>query len=460
MIKPREMRRVLIVSPAFPPMNAPDLQRARMSLPYYREYGWEPIVLTVDPAKQEGAREEALVSTLPEDVLIHRCGALSLKGSQRIGLGNLGLRAWLHLLYAGIRIIRREEIDLVFLTNTQFVTFTLGRIFRALLGVPYVIDLQDPWRTDYYQRPGSRKPPGGWKYQIARLQAWVLEGWSFRRLGGFMSVSQHYISDLRHRYRWFSAVPSDVIGFGASETDLVVARTLQPRSPADGGPPEPKANIIRFVYTGAAGPIMPHSLKVLFGGLRQFKARRPAEAARLRFEFLGTSYAPPGQGKLTVAPIADEFGVADQVIEVPHRLGHLECLRIQSRADSLLLLGSSDLAYSPSKLYPYYLSGRPILGLVFRHSYLEKLLNDLSCATVISFANDRPKDEAYDRLCTYFDHALAGFPIESLPVRNEQYFRHEFLAETLTGRQCALFDATFERSRRDEDNDDDERPRI
>ncbi len=34
------MKRVLIISPHFPPINAPDCQRVRMSLPYYRRYGW------------------------------------------------------------------------------------------------------------------------------------------------------------------------------------------------------------------------------------------------------------------------------------------------------------------------------------------------------------------------------------------------------------------------------------
>ncbi len=41
------MRRVLIVSPHFPPTNAPDHQRVRMSLPYFQENGWEPVVLAV-----------------------------------------------------------------------------------------------------------------------------------------------------------------------------------------------------------------------------------------------------------------------------------------------------------------------------------------------------------------------------------------------------------------------------
>jgi hypothetical protein len=433
----RPLRRVLIVSPSFPPMNAPDLQRVRMSLPYYRENGWEPIVLTVDPAVLDGSREEALVATIPTDIRIHRCGAFSLKGSRLLGLGNLGLRAWFHLLLAGARLIRREKIDVVFLSNTQFVTFTLGRIWLRWLGVPYVIDLQDPWRTDYYERPGSRRPPGGWKYQLARAQAWLLEGWSFRRVGAFMSVSQAYLDDLRKRYRWFHAVPAEVIRFGASEADLAAARALPASTQESPAPP----GTIRFVYTGAAGPIMPHALKVLFRALELFRARCPDDARRFRFEFLGTSYAPPGRGVETVIPVAREFGVEDLVFELPHRLGHLECLQIQARADVLLLLGSSDLAYSPSKLYPYYLAGRPMLSVVFRDSYLESMLRELACSTVVTFAENTPADDAHAQLCLFVEHALTGFADYSQPPRNDTFFRREFLAQSLTSRQCALFDA-------------------
>lgn len=429
------LRRVLIVSPSFPPMNAPDLQRARMSLPYYREYGWEPVVLTVDPRDQEGAREEALCFTVPPETRVHRCGALPLKWSRRLGLGNLGLRAWLHLLFAGARIIREEKIDLVFLTNTQFVTFLLGRIWRRWLGVPYVIDLQDPWRTDYYERHGSRRPPGGRKYQLARLQAWLFEEWAFRRMGGLMSVSQPYLDDLRSRYPWFSRVPTDVIRFGASETDLAVARA-QIASPVLGAAP---LGTLRFVYTGAAGPIMPHALKVLFGGAQLFREREPERAALLHFYFLGTSYAPPGQGLATVKPIAAEFGLADLITEVPHRLGHLECLKLQAEADVLLLLGSSDLAYSPSKIYPYFLSERPILAVVFKKSYLEGIIQELSCAVTVAFEEGTAKHAAHEQLCKFFKLALAGFPPGSLPKRNRKLFEQEFLARTLTGRQSELF---------------------
>jgi hypothetical protein len=370
----------------------------------------------VDPAQQDGSRED--------------------------GIGNLGLRAWFPLLLTGTRIIRREKIDVVFLSNTQFVTFTLGRIWLHWLGVPYVIDLQDPWRTDYYERPGSRRPPGGWKYQLARAQAWLLEGWSFRRVGAFMSVSQLYLDDLRRRYRWFGHVPADVIRFGASEADLAAARSLPP-SPAE---PVLSAGVVRFVYTGAAGPIMPHAVKILFQALAEFRAAHPAEAARLRFEFLGTSYAAPGRGAQTVMPLARESGVEELIHELPHRLGHLECLQIQARADVLLLLGSSDLAYSPSKLYPYYLAGRPMLSVVFRNSYLESMLRDLNCSAVVTFSENAPCEDARAKLGAFFAHALNGFSRHTMPVRNDILFRRDFLAQSLTARQCALFDAALRHS--------------
>lgn len=38
------MNRSLIVSPRFPPINAPDLHRVRHSLPYFHRTGWESVL--------------------------------------------------------------------------------------------------------------------------------------------------------------------------------------------------------------------------------------------------------------------------------------------------------------------------------------------------------------------------------------------------------------------------------
>lgn len=429
------MNRLLIVSPHFPPVNAPDMQRVRMGLPYYRAAGWEPVILTVNPDDVEGIQEPELMATVPPDVRIVSCRALPLRWTRRFGIGNIGHRAARALYRAGAELLRQEKFQLVLFSNTQFATFPLGPMWRSRFGVPYVVDVQDPWRTDYYERKGSRKPPGGWKYQFARLQAWLFEGRVFRRAAGVMSVSGSYIDDLHLRYPEFSA-PAEVIPFGASREDVVQARR---------GPPSPNAYArrpgeIHLLYTGASGPVMPHALMVLFEGLRRYAQKDPARAQRLRFHFYGTSYVPPGKGRMSVMPIAEVCQVAKFVDEIPHRLGHLECMRLQSEADVLLLPGSSDLAYSPSKIYPYYLTGLPILGLVFRDSVMEGLLEKLSCAYMVRFRESERKDEAYVALHRFFDYVTAGFPPGSLPTRNDAFFNRHYLAEELTKRQTQLFD--------------------
>ena len=433
------MRRVLIVCPHFPPVAAPDAQRVRMSLPYYRAHGWEPVVLCVGDAWQDGAREPELERTIPADVRVIRIPAFSSRWTHCLGVRNLGLRSWISFFFRGSRLLARERFDLVFFSNTQFVTFTLGRLWRWRHGVPYVLDLQDPWRTDRYEQPGAGPPPGGWKYQCARFMAWGLEGWSLARAAGLVSVSPRYLADLRKRYPALRAVPSAVIPFGASRRDLAAALALP--SPAHRLPSEP--GVVNVLYTGAAGPVTPHALSVLFAGLRRYRAEKPERAWRLRFHFFGTSYVAAGHGKNAVAPLAAAEGVADQVHEIPHRLGHLECLRLQREADVLLLPGSIDPAYSPSKLHPYYLADRPMLGLVFPDSVLEKELTSLDCAVLVRLPRAGAGPEAQAALAHFFDAALEGFPAGFLPRRNDAFFERHGLAEPLTRDQCALFDAAL-----------------
>ncbi len=426
------MKRVLIVTPAFPPLNTPDLHRVRLSLPYYRENNWEPTVLTVSPDYIDAAREPGLLETIPANINVVHTRALPLRFCRLIGLGNLGARAWLHLFFSGSRLLSREKFDLVFISNSQHLTFTLGRLWRFLHGVPYVIDLQDPWRTDFYERPGAPRPPGGWKYQLARLQASVLERWSFRRLGALMSVSPDYIKALRARYPWLDAVPCVTLGFGASETDLAVALRTPSTTPR---PPAP-ANAVRIVYTGAAGPIMHDAVRKLFEAAKNFAQQHPADAARLSFEFFGTSYAAPGQGRPTLPALAAEYGLAHQVHEVAERLSHHECLRLQASADLLLLLGSSEPSYSPSKIFPYFLARRPTLALIHSKSLLAQLLPSLNFTRTITYDTS----DASQALILLFRDALAGFPTGTLPERAEAHFKDHALAPALTRRQCVLFE--------------------
>src|SRR5439155_14582944 len=105
---PDRIKRVLCVSPHFPPVNAPDHQRVRMALPYLREFGWDATVLSVKPGSIEGAVIDPLLElTLPADVSIHRVGAVPREATRLVGLGNLAMRALPFLWRAGNRLLKR-----------------------------------------------------------------------------------------------------------------------------------------------------------------------------------------------------------------------------------------------------------------------------------------------------------------------------------------------------------------
>ena len=100
-------RRFLIVSPHFPPVNAPDHQRVRMSLPYFTELRWQPTVLAVRPDCLEGCVNDPLLEkTVPKNIEVIRVGAIPFYLTRVLGGGSLALRALLTLHWAGNRLLR------------------------------------------------------------------------------------------------------------------------------------------------------------------------------------------------------------------------------------------------------------------------------------------------------------------------------------------------------------------
>lgn len=430
------MKRVLLVSPHFPPVNAPDCHRIRISLPYYREFGWDVEVLAVEAQHRPDWMDQSLMTTLPADVPLHYTGALPRHFTQLLGINNLGIRALPQLFSAGRRLLKARPFDLVFFSTTQFITTTLGPLWLREFGVPYVIDLQDPWLTDYYDRPGSPKPPGGWKFLFAVLTALCCEEWAFRRAAGFISVSHHYFRELESRYDWFADRPRSLAPFGAPEADFALAH------------PAPVSHSgRRLLSMGSLGSGFSHSLHVLFSGLKKLRQTDPASANQLRFEFIGTSYAPTGHTRKSALPIAEAYGVADLVEEIPHRVGYLESLKKMKEADGLLLLGSDDPAYSPSKIYPYFMTGKPVLTLAHTGTLLEQIVTALKFSEIIHLL--KPGEETLPPLLVseYLGRAARNETAPPAVNANQDFFREHFSARSVTQRQCQLFDQALKKSR-------------
>lgn len=424
------MRRVLIVSPHFPPTNAPDHQRVRTSLPYFRENGWEAVVLAVEAAAVSAPRDAQLSATLPPDVTVHRVGAWSAEWTRFAGFGNVAYRAWSALRQTGDQLLATGRFDLVYFSTTQFVATALGRRWRRRFGVPFIVDLQDPWVTDYYERPGAPRPPGGWKHRLARWQAARLEGPAWEEAAGFISVSPDYLSNLAARHPWFAAKPSAVIPFGVAETDLETARVGQGIDPAFTREP----GCVHLVNVGAVGPIMRPALELLFSAVRALRAADPAQAARLRFHFIGTSYAAD-QPAPSVLPVAQDHDVADLVEERPGRVGYFVALKTLLAADALVIPGSDDPAYTPSKLATCFLADRPTLALPLAGSAFARNMAAMNFDTIAAWPAERARDIVHD----FLRQRLAGEPAPAKPADVVAAFAREQTARARTREQCEFF---------------------
>ena len=412
------------------------MQRVRMSLPYYERSGWDVVVLAVSAEDVAATQEPELNATVPANCRITRCRTRCWNWLRFVGCGTLGWRAWWPLFRAGRRLLRNEHFDLVYFSNTQFLTFFLGPIWRWLCGVPYAIDIQDPWLTDAYDQPNAPRPPGGWKYRIAWWIAKLAESPVYRHAAGFISVSPRYLTDLQARYPWFGRKPQTHIPFGFAPDDYRLAQTMHTSVMALRQAPDERI----LLYTGAAGPMLPHAANILFAALAQLRQQAPSQTNRLRLHFVGTRYVSNTDAQPCLLPIAAGYGVADLVREVPYRLGQLDSLRLLDQADILLLPGSVDPAYSPSKIYAYWFASKPILGVVRAGSQLQSLLSAMGGACTVTFdTSETAMAQARTDLTTALA-AIAQGQALALAPRNDHWFTRHCLAENLTQQQCELFD--------------------
>jgi hypothetical protein len=425
-------RRVLIVSPRFPPINSPEHQRVRMALPYLEEMGYSAAVLAVSPEYVEQIEDPLLERTLPRGVQVRHVKALPVRWTRRIGVGSLSFRSWRYLAQAGRDLLRDGDFSLVCFSTTEFPLMALGPRWRRDHGVPYVLDFQDPWVNDYYERHPEVRPPGGkLKHGFAQWLARRLEYNTVAGATHVVCVSPAYPEMFLRRYKELHRDQFTTLPFGALEADLAIARSPEAEQPIF-NPDDGKEH---WVYTGRGGRDMGFALRGFFLVLRQAIDRNPPLRRKLMIHFVGTDYAPLRMARKTVEPVAQECGVGDMVTEQPSRLPYFQALRCLCDAHALIVPGSDDPGYTASKLYPYILARKPLLAIFHETSSVVEVLRQTRAGIVVTFDHQRN----LEALCAAIDREwFQRWPVAT-PQTDWQAFE-PYTAREMTRRLCQVFD--------------------
>lgn len=344
------------------------MHRVRTSLGYFAQYGWEAEVVTVDEQYSHVNKDELLLQSLPDGVKIHKIKALDKKWCSRIGLGSLAFRSIFHYRAFVNRVLKSGRFNLIYFSTTEFPICALGAYWKKRFGVPYVIDMQDPWYTGHHNKNKAASQSA--KHQLVYQIHKVLEPIAMEKVDGLISVSDKYIIDLKNTYPQIKNVPAATITFGAYQPDLDIAASRHPNFSQ-----LLSNSTVNIVYIGRGGVDMHKAIAPVFKAMQRGLRSKKASFEKLRFYFIGTSYAPSGFGQATIRPLASEYGIESYVTELTDRIGYYHALATLQQADALFIPGSDDSGYTASKIYPYLLSRKPLLAIFHPESSVVSILN-------------------------------------------------------------------------------------
>jgi len=380
------MHRVLFVTPHFPPDSSAGTHRVRLLAPHMAAHGWEPTVLTVDRRDYEGPPDAALEASVPRDLRVIRARAWPARVTRQFGIGDLGLRAYRGLKQTATALLARERFDAVFITIYPTYPALLGPSLKRDFGVAFVLDYQDPWVGEWGKSVGpDAEGAPDLKSRASRWVAERLEPLALAGADGVTAVSHATYEQALARTPSARPRATAELPIGWDRRDLAFI-TSSSRHFADDG-------CLHVSYVGTLLPAGFDTLRVLFQALADQRARDRV-VARIRLHFFGTSNQRSADAKPRMLPVAAEYGLTDVVTEHAPRLDYFDALSVVRASSALLLLGSRERHYTPSKVFPALVAERPVLAVIHDASNAADLLRRAGRAPSI-------------RLVTYGDEGVS-----------------------------------------------------
>ncbi len=420
------LKKILIISPHFPPSNLAAVHRSRLFAQHLPQYGWEPIVLAVHEDYYEEQLDPHLAKLLPSHLRVEKVTAFPVTKPRLVG--DIGLRGFWQLYRRAKALIEAESIDFLYIPIPSFYVALLGRWLHATTGIRYGIDYIDPWvhvfagSNRIFSRHWLSTRVANWLEPIAVKRASLITGVAAGYYKGVQERNPHLLQQAV-----FGAMP---YGGEASDHHGLAALDIAPYLFA------PTPGVLQLVYAGAMLPKAYAPLEALFKAL----AANPAIAKQIQLHFIGTGKRANDAASYNIKPLAIQYGLWETTVyEYPKRISYVDVLVHLNAADGIFILGSTEPHYTPSKTYQGVLSGKPILAVLHQASTAVQVLQTSGAGKVLSF--DGETDMA--TIENHFVAALSEFMdwTQTFNTANiDQRAFDEYSARAITGQLAQLLD--------------------
>jgi hypothetical protein len=427
LIKMRE-KKVLIIAYYFPPLGMGGVQRATKFAKYLPSFGWKPFVLTVKDVEYL-AKDSSLLEELPPEVEVVRTGSFDplrisfilknfFKGRKQKNksvkknmVERSKLSSWFFFpdnkigwipfaLFAGLKLVREEKIDLIFTTSPPPSLHLVGYFLKLLTGKPWVADFRDPWigyRFEIYPTPLHLFLKNQLIKQINESADKII------------SANPSITKIMMEQYSVAKKI--ETIGQGYDESDFETS--------VDG-----KAELFTIGYLGTFSPDC--DPEPLFWALRNLIDQKLIPKDKIKFIHVGLSMGIDLDG------LIEKYDLKE-VLEKKGYLPHRKALDQMKDVSIFLLVTSDNPLVFPAKVFEYLPFKKPILGIVPQESEVGKIILKMKLGRVISPEDKNGIAETLLYYFSNFENKTFSFP------RNEEKVKR-FDRRYLTSKLASILD--------------------
>lgn len=421
------MKKILIISPHFPPSNLAAVHRSRLFAQHLPEFGWKPIILTVHEDYYEEQLDRNLEQLLPKDLRIEKVKAMKVKQPRLVG--DIGLRAFRQLYRRAKTLIKEEKIDFVYIPIPSFYAALLGRWLYVATRVKYGIDYIDPWVHPFPNRDKSLR------HRLSEALAGFLEPIAIRNASLITGVAEGYYKGVLERTPLLEATcVFGAMPYGGERADHEKLKEL------DIKPYLFRKNGKRqMVYAGAMLPKAYEPLDAIFKSIQQ----SPEAFVDVEFHFIGTGKTPDDPNGFNIKPYAEKYGLWQTVVfEYPKRIPYLDVLVHLDAADGVFILGSTEPHYTPSKVYQGVLAGKPIMAVLHKASTAAQVLKRTNAGLAYLLDPENVKALEMDFVKLYQQYKI--FAAEFTPEQVQQNEFDAYSAKAVTWQLAQLLNKAME----------------
>ena len=363
------MKKVLIISYYFPPSGGPGVQRVLKMVKYLPQFGWEPVVLTVEEGDYP-ARDESLLEEIPEGTRVYRTkifepyrlyrrltgkradSPVDVENIPRSGGGRSVAErlagfiretffipdariGWFPYAYPYAKeIATTEGIEAIYSSSPPYTTAVIARELHNKTGIPWVAGFRDPW-------VGFISSPERWSFP--RAVDSFLERSVYEDADLVECAWAGIMTDFQTKYPHVNPLKCIHLPNGFDSQDYPAV------APAEN-------DRFTVVYTGSMyGRRTPQNF---LAAVEALAAAGRVDPSRIRFRFIGRF----GAEVVRMLERSTLHGSVEIVSYLPHRESILELMK----ADALLLVvdeAKESAQIVPGKVFEYVGARKPIIAI-------------------------------------------------------------------------------------------------